>query len=106
MVMDLKLLPMLDSNTFSQEIIIVRDWDKFDAIEKLPQMEIDNGFTSYLSRDDLCEEPHYGDTTETPYGERLTWVLAKDLKPLKLHGTAGAFVEAMDDRQRIGLYWC
>jgi len=106
MSLNLNLLPMLDSNGFSHEVLKVRDYEVLEKIKKLPQMEIDDGFNSCLSRNDEYEEYHYGETVETPYGERLTWVLAKDLKEVGLQGCAGAFINAMSDRDRVAIYWC
>ncbi|MCP4102000.1 MAG: hypothetical protein GY750_11305 [Lentisphaerae bacterium] len=106
MGLDLTLLPMRDSNDFSHEVLRVTDWDKLEAIQSLRQMEIDDGFNSYVSRDDAYEDTHYGETIETPYGERLMWVLAKDLKTVGLTGPVGAFIEAMNDRDRVALFWC
>ena len=106
MGLDLKLLPMRNSNMFSHEVLIVDDHDKFAAIMEISSMEIEDGFTSFLSSDAAFEETHYGDTTETPYGERLMWVQAKQLKAMGLSGPTGAFVAAMKDHDRVALFWC
>ncbi len=107
MSLDLNLLPIRNKNDFSHEILRVQDYeDVYPKIRKLRQMEIDDNFNSYLSRNGDYEEEHYGETLMTPYGERLMWVLAKDLKTVGLTGTAGAFIDEMNDRDRVALYWC
>lgn len=109
MGLDLTLMPFFGdgkSANFSHSLIPCdRNRDKFQAIMKLPAMDVDDGFISYASRDDKYEEPHYGETIETPYGERLQWTQAKHLKPLITEGAVGAYVQALDDGHRVALYW-
>lgn len=106
MGIDLRLLPHTRTSNGSFDVVTIhRDYAIFDKIRKLPQMEIDDGFYSYLSEDGDCEETHFGDTIYDKYGYRLKWVLAKDLKSVKIPGPAGAFVHAMEDRDRVALYW-
>ena len=104
MSLELSLLPMIDHDSFSHEVLTVRDWDLMDKIRKLPQLDIPDHFNSYLSREgDL--DTHYGRTIETPYGERLTYTQAKHLKSIGLTGATGAYVNALDNDIKIGLFW-
>lgn len=103
----LKLLPFYhgDSN-FSHEILdVVQDYDLFDEIRVLPSMEVDDEFDSFYSRDGQFNGHHYGVTEKDAYGNRLKWVLAKDLRLVGIPGPTGAYVAAMKDRDRIALYW-
>lgn len=103
---DLNLLPY-DASFFSHTVLQVdRDYELYDKIKALPNMEVNDGFTSYLSRDDKYEEPHYGETVINPYGERVVFVLARDLKTVGIPGPTGAYVKELDDRCKVALYWC
>lgn len=103
---DLTLLPFRDSDRYCHELLEVgRYYDHFDKIHELPQREMTE-FNAFCSRetegwDDNC----YGKVTQTPYGDPVKYVLAKDLKKVKLPGPVGAFVEALDDDVKVGLYW-
>ena len=74
------------------------------TIEELPSLEVDEGFLSYLSRDDQYEESHIGITMETAYGEPLEYTLAKHLKGL-IPGPPGAFINELDDGHKVALFW-
>lgn len=92
---------------FSQTVLPVpRNRKLFEEIEQLPNTKVPKGFTSYLSRDDEYEEPHYGDTTINPYGEPVVYVLAGWLKKVGLLGATGAYINALDDSAKVALYWC
>jgi hypothetical protein len=103
----LKLLPFYGGDSsFSHEVLCVdQDYELYGRIRALPSMKIMDRFVTYLCRDDTCEEVHYGDTIEDPYGDRLEFVLAIDLKKVGIPGPTGAYVAAMKDRDRIALYW-
>ncbi len=111
MSVQLNLLPIKNDTFYSHEVIAVEDNDVYDnvirrRINTLKQVIVDDSFKSYLSRgNDDCEETHYGITLESPYGERLMYVLAKDLKTVELTGTAGAYVKVMNDEDKVVLYW-
>ena len=106
MGIDLILLPY-DSSFFSHTVLRVdRDYDLYDAIRDIPSKEVDDNFTSYVSRDDQCEETHYGKTIENPYGQRTAFVLAKDLKRVRIPGPTGAYIRELDDDCKVALYWC
>lgn len=106
MGVDLILLPY-DASFCSHTVLQVnRDYCLHDAIRALPAMEVDDNFTSYVSRDDKYEDTHYGKTTENSYGDRVVFVLAKDLKTVGIPGPTGAYVKELDDRCKVALYWC
>ena len=110
MGIDLKLLPFdcdLEILSFSHTILNVdRDYALFDRINELPFIRVPKRFTSYLSRDDAYEESHYGVTTEDPYGDPVRCVLAGDLKTVGVPGPTGAYIDALDDDNKVALFWC
>lgn len=110
MGVDLALLPYYGNsdefNNFSHTVLQCnRNRDLFEMIEDVPSLDVDDGFCSYLSRDDKNEESHYGVTVETAYGNRLKYTQAKHLKPLIIDGPVGAYIQALDDNHRVALYW-
>ena len=110
MGVDLKLLPFdcdMEILSFSHTVLNVRrSYELFEHIRALPSYCVPKGFTSYLSRDDAYEETHYGDTTEDPYGDPVRCVLASDLKIIGIPGPTGAYINALDDDNKIALFWC
>ena len=109
MALELILMPFFGdgkTSNFSHALIPCSgNRENFSTISKLPSMDVDEGFNSYESRDGEYEEPHYGETLYTPYGERLQWTHAKYLKPLITEGPEGAYVNALDDQHKVALYW-
>ena len=86
--MDLKLLPMTflrDDCAFSYTVIPVnRCTELFEELMRLSDLTVPGTFNTYLgSRTDPDESS--GNTQETPYGEPLTYVLARDLLRFKDH---------------------
>lgn len=110
MGVDLKLLPFdcdLEILSFSHTILNVsRNYKLFENIRTLPSLKVPKNFTSYLSRDDAYGESHYGDTTEDPYGNQVCYVLAGDLKTVGIPGPTGAYINALDDDNKVALFWC
>jgi hypothetical protein len=117
MGVDLKLLPF-DGPYFSFTILpLGRAPDLFQDIAKIESSNIrlaPDNFSSYLSRDDKFEEPHYGLTIETPYGDRLRYVLAGELRHLEHHDdvvgdqrnrAAWSYLQELPDDTKIALYW-
>jgi len=102
---DLALLPMVDSEDFSHEILEVRNHELFGLIKELPQLGVYHDFYSYLGSDERDQRTCYGKTIETPYGKQLTYTLAKHLKTVGLTGPTGAYVAALDNSTKIALYW-
>lgn len=92
MGVDLRFLPYYDPDEscyFSHDIIDLERraelWDVIFDIEKRKGRDVLETFVSYCSLDGDYTESHYGKTPETPYGEHLRWVYAKELKPLVSH---------------------
>jgi D-lyxose ketol-isomerase len=108
MGLDLSLLPFLSGkHPASHEIIAVKDYTDVVAVNEgaFPQIEVEEGFNSFVSRNDDYEESHYGETLRTPYGEPLMWTYARHLKPIITHGTAAAYLSACRDEDKIALWW-
>lgn len=124
MGLDLTLLP-LDSPVgmptgmaFSHTVLgCCRRGDLFDDImrsEKKRGVEVEKGFASYLSRNKDYEDAHYGETLETPYGEKLKHLSARDLVAFKNHADVRdnaknraiwAYLGELDPETRVALYW-
>jgi hypothetical protein len=106
MGMDLTLLPLRTSDRFCHELLEVgRYYEHFAKIDELPSEPCPpiDGFVCREHPD--WEDNCYGKVTRTPYGDPLQCVLARDLKTVELPGPVGAFVAALDDDVKIGLYW-
>jgi len=90
-------------------------FDEIMAIEKQHGKVVPEGFTSYLCRDKTpegFEEPHYGRTRKTPYGDELKYITVAqfltleeldDLQP----PTSGvvAYLRELPLETKIALYW-
>ena len=114
MGLDLPLLPYAWKGTgepnFAHDVLDLPRrsvlFDAITAIVKKSGIAVEAGFNSYLSRDDAYEDTHYGETLETPYGDRVKWITAKALKNLVLlNGPQGAFIRALGDNHRVVLFW-
>lgn len=118
MGIDLILLPVdyLGQNWgFSHSLLSVdRSSDLFDEIRKLPSFDVPEKFSSYTSRDDKYEEPHYGNTIEDCYGEKIKFVEAKKLLSLKDHphikdshknSAIWAYLGKLPGDMKIALFW-
>lgn len=93
MGLDLTLLPFdAEEPPYSHTMLDVdrSDFDPILKIEKRVGKDVPERFTSFYSRDELLpQEPHYGRTTKTPYGEPLKYVLIRDI--------IGAFNDLRDE---------
>lgn len=109
MCTDLTLLPFdcdHEDLSFSHNVLkIPRDSTVFDKIRATTQKEVPEGFTSYVSRDDAYEESHYGETIEDPYGDKVRYATAGDLKKCDIPGPAGAYVAELPDDNKVALFW-
>lgn len=121
MGLDLTLLPFdADSGdwAFSHTVLETgRHYVLFDWIKKLPQMKVPKTFTSHVSRQskcDKCDEPHYGITTETPYGDAVMYVMIDDLIkiPAEVKATFSvrtkaiwAYLGEFDRQTKVALFW-
>jgi hypothetical protein len=128
--MSLALLPFrsryLDIQ-FSHEILDARGLpyelcNELMNLEKEVGFPVSDSFTSYLSRDDAYEEPHYGETSETPYGKQLMYLHARHVKQVLKKAeeyypedfghpmgyglrAVTAYVNELPDDLPIALYW-
>jgi hypothetical protein len=122
MGVDLVLLPFdADSDiiAFSHTILnCFRRQDLFSVIMDIEDQHgtpVPKGFSSFVSREgEDCEEPHYGETTTTPYGETLNWVFVNKLSELAEHPDVKdnhkniaiwAYLKCLPDNTKIALYW-
>jgi hypothetical protein len=117
MGLDLTLLPFdHDSGEFCYSHTVLdcgRSYDLFDFIDTLPQIEVPQGFTSYVSRQG-GKDTHYGKTTETPYGEPVKYTTASMLLtvPENIKATFSpkeraiwAYLEQLDQYTKVALFW-
>ena len=121
MGVDLKLLPLdgdCDTITYSHVVLpLDRCYPLWVKIKTLPSEPIPDNTTTYVGRvpDGSAEgEYGYGVTVETPYGNRIQLVRAKDLLKLADHfgvaqswknSAAWAYLAAAPPKLRVGLYW-
>lgn len=118
MGMDLILLPVDhydQSWGYSHSLLSVgRSSNLFDKIRKLPSFDVPKDFSSYTSRDDKYEEPHYGKTIEDCYGDKIKFVEVLKLLKLKNHRdikdnqqneAIWAYLEMLPVDTRIALFW-
>lgn len=96
-----------------------RDSRLFGDIESLEAKRgepVPEDFAAFLCQDEKYEEPHYGSTQETPYGQALLAVRAANLAGLlRRHAgsplgsgknrAAAAYIAALPITQRVALYW-
>jgi len=106
MSLELKILPFDSSGLFSNEVLSVKQPECFDAIKALPQLEVEEPVNTYLAYIEEIDRTAYGPTSETPYGEALTYTQAKHLKTVGLIGPVGAYINALQDNVKIALFWC
>jgi len=89
----LKLLPIFggirDFNNYSHSIIECAERSELageiESVAREKGKIVPNDFTSYLSRDDNYEEPHYGKTLEDCYGSPLRYLDVKELLQFSDH---------------------
>jgi len=83
MGLDLTLLPFDSEHPpFSHTMLSVdrSDFQPIIDIEERIGKRVPAHFTSFYSRDELLpQEPHYGRTLTTPYGDPLKYVLVRDI---------------------------
>lgn len=123
MGLDLKLMPFggecPGAVNFAHTILCCeRRRDLFELILELDGREGQNvptGFNTFLSFDEALEKSCYGETLETPYGERLHWVEARFLAVLASHAdvldnhlnrAVWAYLKELPPAWPVALYWC
>ena len=118
MGIDLILLPVdhYDQNWgYAHSLLSVnRSSNLFDKIRKLPSFDVPKDFSSYTSRDGKFEEPHYGNTIEDCYGDKVKFVEVKSLLKFKHHrdvrdsgknSAIWAYLKELPENTKIALYW-
>jgi hypothetical protein len=114
MGVDLRLLPFDydgGSSAYSHQILTYDGtYDFYDEINKLPQMPVPKSFHTFCSRDEAYEESRYGNTQETPYGERVKFVLAGDLVKIESGNwpqarATRAFLRELPPETKVALFW-
>ena len=95
-------------------LLCAPDRDLLEALQDLDADPVPSSFHSYLSRDDACEESHYGETQETSYGDRLTCVSVSRLLRFRDHEgvrdsprnrAVWAYLAELLPETRVALYW-
>lgn len=117
MGVDLKLLPMQPGCNSSRSILEVERrgmlWEPIGEIQNRHGRDVPQPFYSYASREG-GGEPHYGDTQQTPYGDRVKMVKAKHLLTLSdhpavqdnpLNRAVWAWLNAIEPETDIALFW-
>lgn len=119
MGVDLALLPF-ESDFFSHTILNFPRCSRFfETFRQETETPVPDRFNTYLSRDDKYEEPHYGNTSTTPYGTPLGWIRAATVSKLvALHmvdciycgnseqfNAVAAYISQLDLNTRVALYW-
>ena len=116
---DLIILPQYSQNAdFAYDLIYLhRNSDLFERVGKLENekgKEVPRkGIYSFAVRDDTSEEPCYGTTIETPYGDVMKGVLVGELKEVLVdYKTESwknrafiAFLNELPNDLEIWLYW-
>ncbi len=89
-------------------------WETLSAMENQRGRKVPSGFTSFRSRDNKYEEPHYGTTIDTPYGTPLKFLLVEDLLLLVNHEAVQdnaknraiwAYLAQLPPETKVALYW-
>lgn len=117
MGVDLTLMPLMskeiDRLPLSRELIeIERRRELWDDINALPQKPLEKlgCYKAYDKEGNTC----YGDATETPYGEPITYTTAGDLLSLSDHPAVQdnwkniavwAYLEKIPRDWPVALYW-
>jgi len=119
MGMNLRILPQYSQNDdFAKDLIdLHKDSDLFERVGKLENekgKEVPRkGIYSFTSRNEVFEEPCYGTTIETPYGNVIKGVLAGELKEVLADYKTDswknkafiAFLNELPNDLKIWLYW-
>ena len=114
MGLDLRLLPFdCDRGEFaySHTILNLDDRGVYACIEELNQLPVPENFTSFTGKQPNYDDRCYGPTTDTPYGERLTYTTAGELCSIPLERRSEywrptwAYLEALPPETKIALFW-
>ncbi len=116
MGIDLTLLPF-SYETSSHSVLQLMHrrelWCPIEDIELEHGIHVPDGFMSYLGRNEDGETT-FGETLTTPYGERMKYLTAGQLLPLRNHPAAQdndvnravwAYLAELDPTTKVALYW-
>lgn len=104
MGLDLTLMPVMGDFVCAHEMVNVHDTVSYDAIEQLDSAKLYKPIQTF--RGTMSDgETGYGDTLDTPYGERIEHVSAADLDSVGMDCSAGAFISKLPPETRILLFW-
>ena len=115
MGLDLALLPFEGKNSSYSILNLFRDSELFDELLKLEKKEVPKPFHSYLCRNkDFDGESHFGDTRETPYGDKVYYLTVEEL--LGVAGHRGvreywknkaiwSYLMHCPEEMKVGLFW-
>lgn len=115
MGVDLTLMPLIAPKYWAAHtcIDLARSNDLWSKIQEIPSTPAAKPLTCYRARSEdggTC----YGDITETPYGEPITFVAAGELKKLRGHDdvihnwmneAAWAYLHHLPNHWPVVLYW-
>ena len=109
MGVDLMLMPVLFKNSWlcHEMIECCRDRELWDEISSLGEIPVGRPVQSYFA----SSEGKYGDTFETPYGTKLTWLPAGKLSAVLRGNSAwknkaiAALLAEYPDDWPVVLYW-
>lgn len=115
MGVDLTLMPLLSEDFWASHDLLrlERRRELWDDVAKLPQKPIPKPISCYVARRPDGESG-YGDATETPYGEAMTYTTAADLLTLSEHEAVQdnwmnravwSYLAKMPPHWPIVLYW-
>lgn len=116
MGLDLRVLPFdgdFPQLCFSHTVLGVdRCAALFEQIDALPSWPVPEGFASFTGQADGIEDTCYGDTTETPFGQRTCYVFAGQLAAIPVPERAGyktratwAYLRELPPETKVAVYW-
>lgn len=95
------------SSQFSLEILHYRPTKReYDSIKAVDQYPVDSDFGTYIPDKRTDMEEDFGDCTRDKYGNQVTWAFAKDLKRCIIPNPQRAYINALTDLHKVGIYWC
>jgi len=118
MGVDLDLLPVEGGDShwgFSNTVLRCTRSELFREIHTVQERKgitVPESFSSYASRDDKYEEPHYGETQEDCYGDQIESLDVRELLKFKEQAQAcpqnravWAYLAELPPRTKVALFW-
>lgn len=117
MGVDLTFMPSLSEDRLSEAhdlISVERSSGLWPDIKRLVSKELEKPISCFYARNAQGKICYYGETDTDPYGGKLCWVKAAQLKMLRLHPAVTdnwknravwAYLEQMPDNWPVVLYW-